>query len=93
MTVLKLTQWLGLNEYGIQVSGDFLSNQQRSATRVQGITRMFAFCEAIPKEENSRVLPCLISVLDSFQTRASPHVLLDTGDGDPEEPVKDAPST
>jgi len=54
---------------------------------------MFAFCEAIPKEEKNRYLPCLSSVLDSFQTRASPPVLLDTGDGDPEEPVKDAPPT
>jgi hypothetical protein len=48
---------------------------------------MFALCEAIPREKK-RSLPCLISVLDSFQTRA-----LDTGDGDPKEPVKDAPPT
>jgi hypothetical protein len=73
------------------VSGDFGSNQQRSATTVQGITGIFAFCEAIPMEKKS--LPCLTSVLDSFQTRASPPVLLDTGDGDPEEPVEDAPPT
>lgn len=87
-----MTQWLGLIEGGIKVSGDFGSNQQRSATTVQGITGMFAFCEAITKERK-RSLPCLTSVLGSFRTLASPPVLLDTGDGDPDEPVEDAPPT
>jgi len=53
---------------------------------------MFAFCETIPKEKK-RSLPCLTSVPDSFQTRALPPVLLDTGDVDPEEPTEDAPPT
>jgi hypothetical protein len=32
-------------------------------------------------------------VLDSFKTRASPPVLLDIGDGDPDEPGEAAPPT
>jgi hypothetical protein len=49
MTVSKYIQWLGLVEGGIKVSGDFGSNQHRSATTVQGVMGMFSFCEAIPK--------------------------------------------
>jgi len=74
------------------VSGDFGSNQQRSATTVQGITGMFAFCEAVTKERK-RSLPCLTLVLGSLRTRALRLVLLDTGDGDPDEPVEEAPPT
>lgn len=92
LAVSKLTQWLGLIEGGIKVFGDFGSNQQRSATTVQGITGKFAFCEAITKERK-RSLPCLTSVLGSFRTRASLPVLLGTGDGDPDEPIEDAPRT
>jgi len=61
LAVSKLTQWLGLIEGGIKVSGDFGSNEQRSTTALQGITGMFAFREAITKE-TKRSLPCLTSV-------------------------------
>jgi len=57
-----LTQWVGLIEGGIKVSGDFGSNEERSATAVQGITGTFDFREAITKERK-RSLPCLTSVL------------------------------
>ena len=42
MTVIKLTEGLGLTEAGIKVSEDFDWNEQRVATAGQGIMRALA---------------------------------------------------
>ena len=83
MTVLKLTEGLGLTEAGIRVFEDINWNVQRAAATGQGI------CEEILKEKKMS-LSCRTSLLCFFSTspgaRASPPVLLDIGDDDPDDP-------
>jgi hypothetical protein len=50
MTVLKLTEWLGLRETLIRVFQGIDWNEQSAATAGQGIMRLLACYEKIPKE-------------------------------------------
>jgi hypothetical protein len=87
VTVLKLTEGLGLNEADIKVFEDSDWNGQRAATPGQGIMRMFVCYEVILTEMRS--LSPQISVLDFFKsssgTPASPPVMLDIPDDDPDD--------
>jgi hypothetical protein len=49
MAVLKLTEWLGLNETGIKVFVDKDWAEYRAAATGQAITGMLACCEEILK--------------------------------------------
>ena len=59
--VLKLTEWLGLNEAGIKVFVDNDRNEKKAAATGQGIMGMLTWCEEILKEKSSVArLQCLI---------------------------------
>jgi hypothetical protein len=83
VTVLKLTEGLGLTAARIKVFEDINCNGQRAAGTGQGI------CEEILKEKKMSVC-CQTSLLCFFNTFpgtcASPPVLLDIGDDDPDDP-------
>jgi hypothetical protein len=85
MTVLKLTEGLGLNEPGIKVFDDSGFNEQ------QGMRKILTWYEVILKEKN-RPLSHQSSVLNlkaSPGTHASRPVLLNAVDNDPDDPSKD----
>lgn len=89
MMDLKLTEGLGLIEDGIKVFEDIALNKWRVATTRQGIMRLLACCEEILKEKKKKKSLSLQSLLfDSFksssETCSLPLVLLDIGDGDPD---------
>jgi len=48
-------------------------NKQNAETTRQGITRMLACCEEIPKEKQ-RSLSCQTAVLDFFRSSSGLHV-------------------
>ena len=64
MTVLMLTEGLGLTEPGIKVFEDTDSKEQCTKTTAEVIMRMFACCEEILKEKRSVSPPS--SVLNFF---------------------------
>jgi hypothetical protein len=63
MTVLQLTERLGLTEADMKMCEDIDWNEQRAATSGQGIMRIFVCCEGILKEKK-RSLSRQISMLD-----------------------------
>jgi hypothetical protein len=82
VTVLKLTERLGLTEAGISVSENTDWNKQRVAATGQGITRMLVCCKDILKEKKrslNRQRSVIAFFKSSLWTRASPPVLLDIG--------------
>lgn len=83
--MLKLVEWLGVNEAGIKVFEDVDWNDERAATNGLGTVRTLAFCEEIVNEKNG-VLSRQTAFLDFFQlpsrTRASRTALLDAGHDD-----------
>ena len=85
MTVLKLTEGLGLTEAAIRLFEDIKCNGQRAAATGQGV------CDEILKEKKTSLsgqhsLLCFFST--SPGARASPPVLLDIGDDDPDDPPR-----
>jgi len=84
VTVLKLTEGLGLTEAGIRVSEDINCNGQRAAATARGI------CEEILNEKKMSFLSCQTSLLCFFKispgAHASPPVPFDTGDNDTDDP-------
>jgi hypothetical protein len=64
MTVLKLTEGLGLTEAAMKMFEDIGSHDQRAAAARRGIVRMFACYEEILKEKK-RSLSRKNSVFDS----------------------------
>jgi hypothetical protein len=84
MTVLKLTEGLGLIEPGIKVFDDSGFNEQ------QGM-RILTWYEEILKEKNRPLFrqSSVLNVKASPGTRASRPVLLNSGDNDPNNPPKD----
>jgi hypothetical protein len=65
MTVSKLAEGLRLFDADVKAFEDIDSNEQRAAKSRQGITRMFACCEEIMKEQMGGLclarLQCFIS--------------------------------
>jgi hypothetical protein len=90
MTVLNLTEGLGLTEDVTEVSEGTDFNKQRAAANRQGIMRVLACYEEILKEKK-RFLSHQSSWLDFFKsssgTHASPPVLLDIGGDQPDDPL------
>jgi len=84
MTVLKLTEGLGLIEPGIKVFDDSGFNEQ------QGM-RILTWYEEILKEKNRPLFrqSSVLNLKASPGTRASRPVLLNAGDNDPDNPPKD----
>jgi hypothetical protein len=80
--VLTLTEGLGLTEAGIRLFDDINWIGQRAAATGQGI------CDEILKEKKMS-LSCQTLLLCFFSTspgaRASPPILLDIGDDDPDD--------
>lgn len=66
-------QGLGLTEAGIKEFEAIDMNEQNTETTRQGITRMLACCEVIPKEKQ-RSLSCQAAVLDFFRSSSALHV-------------------
>ena len=64
MTVLKLTEWLGLTGAGIKIFGDIDWKKQGAAATGQGVMRMLV-CDVKIREEKELSLSarrqCLIS--------------------------------
>lgn len=83
VAVSKLTEGLGLAAAVIKVFEDINLHSQRAATTRQGTVRILAYDEEILTEKK-RSLPRQTSAFDLFEssseTRASPSVLLHTGD-------------
>ena len=88
MTVLKLTEGHGVIEEGIQALQDNDWNKQQATTR-QGSVRTLVCYKEILKEKK-RSWSCQSSVLNLFKSSsgssASPHVLLDIIDNNPDDP-------
>jgi hypothetical protein len=86
MMVLKLIELLGLTEDDIKVFEDSDWNEQRAARTGQRIMWIIARYEEILKKERfSRQNSMLDFFKSSSGTSASPSMLLDTGDDDPDD--------
>jgi hypothetical protein len=89
LMIAKVTEGLGLSEAGIKVSEDIDANEQQAATIREGIMRTLACYEGILKEKErslSHQTSVLISSSHHQGLGASPPVLLDIGDDDPDDP-------
>jgi hypothetical protein len=87
MTVSESAEGFGLTDAGIKVFEDNDLNKKQPATTTEGLIRMLTYNEKILKGKS--FLSCHISVIDFFEsstgTHASPPVLLDVGDHEPDD--------
>jgi hypothetical protein len=81
MTISKWTA--GLNSLRLASSSFLIFFFERAATTRQGIIRMLTGYKEIPKKALSRQTTVLDFLRSSVETRASPFLLLDIGDDDP----------
>jgi hypothetical protein len=57
LTVIKLTEALGLTAAGTKVFDDIARNEKREATTGEENKRLFASCEDIVKEDERSISP------------------------------------
>lgn len=88
MMVLKLTERHGVTEEGIQALQDNDWNKQQATTRQESVRTLACYKEIL--KEKKRSWSCQSSVLNFFKSSsgssASPRVLLDIIDNDPDDP-------